>query len=158
VAAAIARVGGARAGDRVWDPFCGAAAELVECARLGAVASLHGSDVDASALDAARANVAAAGVAATLAIADARADGPDAVELIVTNPPLGSRVHIDAAQLLCDALPNLARRLAPGGRLAWITPSARRTGPAAERAGLRRTFATSVDLGGVRGTLERWER
>ena len=158
VAAAIARVGGARPGDRVWDPFCGAGAELVERARLGAAAALHGSDLDDAALAAARRNLDAAGVTATLAIADARTAGAEPVDLVLTNPPLGSRVHVDAAALLCEALPHFARRLAPGGRLAWITPAPRRTGPAAEAAGLRRTFFTAVDLGGVRGTLERWER
>ena len=77
---------------------------------------------------------------------------------IVTNPPLGSRVQVDAAALLVAALPNFARALAPGGRLVWITPAHRRTTKVAENLGLRRTRALAVDLGGVRGHLERWER
>jgi hypothetical protein len=40
----------------------------------------------------------------------------------------------------------------------WITPAPRRTGPVAERAGLRRSRVIAVDLGGVRGTLERWDK
>ena len=40
----------------------------------------------------------------------------------------------------------------------WITPSSHRTAAAAERAGLVRTIDLPVDLGGVRGHLERWER
>jgi tRNA G10 N-methylase Trm11 len=158
VAAALAWVAEARAEDRVWDPFCGAGAELVERARRGPYRALHGSDVDEAALEAARANLAAAGLLAELARADARTHAPGEVDLILTNPPLGSRVRIDAAGLLADALPNLAGRLAPGGRLVWITPSPRRTGPVAERHGLRRTRALAVDLGGVRGQLERWDR
>ena len=39
--------------------------------------------------------------------------GPGDIDLIVTNPPLGSRVQIDAAGLLVAALPNFARTLAP---------------------------------------------
>jgi tRNA G10 N-methylase Trm11 len=80
------------------------------------------------------------------------------VDLIITNPPLGSRVQIDAAALLVSALPNLARALAPGGRLVWITPSPRKTTPVAEQLGLARVRAFTVDLGGVRGQLERWNR
>ncbi|MGE5184907.1 MAG: HEAT repeat domain-containing protein [Acidobacteriota bacterium] len=158
VAAALARVGGARPGDRVWDPFVGSGAELVERARLGPYRSLHGSDLDDAALAAARANLDAAGLAADLARADARTHAPGPVDLILTNPPLGSRVRVDAGALLAAALPHFARQLAPGGRLVWITPAAKQTGRAAERAGLRCTRALPVDLGGVHGTLERWEK
>ncbi|HSJ99669.1 MAG TPA: methyltransferase [Kofleriaceae bacterium] len=158
VAAALAWVAGAREADRVWDPFCGSGAELVERARRGPYRALHGSDLDEAALAAARANLAAAGVTAALARADARTHAPGEVDLILTNPPLGSRVQLDAAGLLAAALPHLAGQLAPGGRLVWITPAPRRTSPVAERCGLRRTRALAVDLGGVRGQLERWDR
>jgi SAM-dependent methyltransferase len=158
VAAALAWLGEARATDRVWDPFCGSGLELVERARRGAVRSLLGTDLDATALDAARANLAAAGVAGELAIADARSHAPGSVDLIVTNPPLGSRVRLDATALLAAALPNFARALAPGGRLVWITPAPRRTTPVAEQLGLACIRRYPVDLGGVRGQLERWDR
>jgi precorrin-6B methylase 2 len=158
VAAALARIAGARDDDRVWDPFVGSGAELVERARLGPVRSLAGSDLDEAALAAARQNLAAAGLSAELACADARTHAPGPVDLIITNPPLGSRVRLDAGGLLVEALPHFARQLAPGGRLVWITPAPKRTSPVAERAGLRRTRELAVDLGGVRGVLERWER
>ena len=48
--------------------------------------------------------------------------------------------------------------IAPRGRLVWITPAVKRTTPVAEQLGLRRTRSLDVDLGGVRGQLERWER
>jgi len=158
VAAALAYVGEAKKGDRVWDPFVGSAAELIERTRLGAYASLLGTDLDDKALAAARLNLASAHVEATLATADARTHDPGDIDLIVTNPPLGSRVQIDAAALLVAALPNFARALAPGGRLVWITPAQRKTTKVAEQLGLRRTRSLAVDLGGVRGHLERWER
>ncbi|HEU0029063.1 MAG TPA: methyltransferase domain-containing protein [Kofleriaceae bacterium] len=158
VAAALAWLAGAHDGDRVWDPFCGSGGELVERARRGPVRSLVGSDVDPTALEAARANVAAAGVTAELAVGDARTFAPGPVDLVITNPPLGSRVQLDAGKLLVDALPQLARQLAPGGRLVWITPAHRKTTPVAEQLGLRRTRWLRVDLGGVRGQLERWDR
>jgi 23S rRNA G2445 N2-methylase RlmL len=158
VAAALAYVGEARHGDRVWDPFVGSGAELIERTRLGTYATLQGTDLDEAALAAARQNLAAANVEATLAQADARTYDPGAVDLIVTNPPLGSRVQLDAAALLVEALPRFAHALAPGGRLVWITPAVRRTTKVAEQLGLRRTRSLAVDLGGVRGHLERWER
>jgi SAM-dependent methyltransferase len=157
VAAALALLAGVRAGERVWDPFCGSGLELVECSR-GAAVTLVGSDVDPAALAAARANLDAAGVRAELVQADARTHAVTAVDAIVTNPPLGSRVQLDAPALLAAALPQLARQLAPGGRLVWITPAPRRTGPVAQAAGLRLARALRVDLGGVRGQVERWER
>jgi precorrin-6B methylase 2 len=158
VAAALAWVAEVRPDDRVWDPFCGAGAELIERARRGPYRSLLGTDVDPAALEAARANASAAGLAIELALADARSHTPGPVELVITNPPLGSRVQLDAAALLVAALPQLASQLAPGGRLVWITPAHRKTTPVAEQLGLRRTRALPVDLGGVRGQLERWDR
>jgi 23S rRNA G2445 N2-methylase RlmL len=158
IAAALVWLAEARAADRVWDPFCGSGVELVERARRGPLRTLLGTDVDPAALDIARRNLDAAGVAAELATADARRHAPGAVDLILTNPPLGSRIQLDAAGLLVAALPNFARALAPGGRLVWITPSPRKTTPVAEQVGLRRTRSLAVDLGGVRGQLERWDR
>lgn len=158
VAAALAVVAGEMARDRVWDPFVGSGAELVERARLGGTTSLIGSDLDDNALAAARKNLDTAGLAAELVRADARTHAPGPVDLIITNPPLGSRVQLDAAALLVAALPNFARQLAPRGRLVWITPAVKRTTPVAEQLGLRRTRNLDVDLGGVRGQLERWER
>ncbi|MGE0549568.1 MAG: HEAT repeat domain-containing protein [Kofleriaceae bacterium] len=158
VAAALAFVAEARAHDRVWDPFCGSGVELVERARLGPLRSLIGSDLAAEALAAARNNLAAAGVLAELEIRDARDPSGDPVDAIITNPPLGSRVQLDAAELLIAALPAFARRLAPGGRLVWITPNHRKTGPVAERLGLTLAHGYPVDLGGVRGRVERWNK
>jgi len=40
----------------------------------------------------------------------------------------------------------------------WITPAPQQTARVAEQLGLRRVFHTGVDLGGVRGRLERWRR
>jgi len=157
VAAALAWIADVRPDDRVWDPFCGSGAELVERVRRGAYRSLLGTDLDEAALEAARQNLGAASVTAELARADARSHAPGPVDLIITNPPLGSRVRLDAAALLVTSLPNFARQLAPGGRLVWITPAPRKTTPIAEGLGMRRTRSFAVDLGGVRGQLERWD-
>lgn len=181
VAAAVVWLAGIERGERVWDPFCGSGLELAEAALRGA-GTVIGSDLDDEALAAARANLdaLAGGVATGAARGDAgaaRSDGasanranvvlehgdarryvPGAVDAIITNPPLGSRVHVDAGALLAEALPHFARQLRPGGRLVWITPQWRRTTPAAEAQGLVLVRSLFVDLGGVRGRLERWDR
>jgi len=158
VAAALARVAEPRANDRVWDPFCGSGLELIECAQLAKVA-LAGTDLDERALAAARENLAAAKLGAELSLGDSRAAlGNADLDLVITNPPLGSRVQVDAAALLVAVLPVIARRLVRGGRLVWITPAPQQTTRAAEALGLVRVFHTGIDLGGVRGRLERWRR
>ncbi|MFN0252423.1 MAG: TRM11 family SAM-dependent methyltransferase, partial [Kofleriaceae bacterium] len=107
----------------------------------------------------ARTTDAGARVTAMLAHGDARTFAPGGrVDAIVTNPPLGSRVHVDAGALLADALPHFARQLRGGGRLVWITPQWRRTAPIAEASGFVLVRSLFVDLGGVRGRLERWDR
>lgn len=160
IAAALARLAEVRPDDVVWDPFCGSGAELIERARLGPCARLVATDLDDRALDAARANLAAAGLTdrATVARADALVHAPPGVTLIITNPPLGRRVRGDAPALLEQFAAHAARVLVPGGRLVWITPVPRRTERAARHAGLRRTSTRTVDLGGYPADLERWER
>src|SRR5207344_2651286 len=88
IAAALARVAGTRNDDVVWDPFCGSALELCERARLGRYAKIIGSDLDAKALVAARANLDAAGAPdAELHVGDALAFTPPVPPtLVITNP------------------------------------------------------------------------
>ncbi len=157
IAAALARVAGAVAGEHVWDPFVGSGAELCERGRLGA-ARLHGTDLDERALTAARANLDAAGLQATLTRADALVHTPPPLGLIITNPPLGRRLRGDAASLLEDFAARVPRLLARAGRLVWITPSPDRTAPVLRRGGLTLRFARDIDLGGYEARLERWDR
>lgn len=155
IAAALVRMVPPRPDDVVWDPFTGAGAELVERARLGPYASLIGTDVESSALDAARANLAAAGITgATLALADATAYTPEGVTLIVTNPPMGRRVHRGThGELLERFVDHAARVLVPGGALVWAVPDANRLHARAERAGLLLDHAFTVDMGGFPAEL-----
>lgn len=161
IAAALARVAEARADDVVWDPFVGSALELCERGLLGPYAALHGSDLDPKALAIAAENLGAAGLDRWhLAEADALTHTiAGGVTCVLTNPPLGRRVHRGAAQGLLGAfLARIGAVLRPGGRLCWITPEAAATGPVAAAAGLRRERAEVIDLGGFTGTLERWRR
>lgn len=160
IAAAIARLGGARDEDVVWDPFVGSGLELVERARLGPYRALLGTDVDERALSAARKNLDAARVRdARLERADARTFAARDVTLVLTNPPMGRRIQsgkLDA--LLGAALENVARILQRGGRLVWITPMPRITNPILENTGMKRTHDHVVDMKGFAANLQRWTR
>jgi len=159
VAAALARVGGARDGEQVWDPFVGSGAELCERGRLGPC-TLHGTDLDARALTAARANLGAAGLLerTTLIEADALQVKLPRIDLVITNPPMGRRLRGDVAPLLAGLATRLPSVMARGGRLVWLNPRPAVTRPVLERGGLRLTYARDVDLGGYEARLERWDR
>jgi 23S rRNA G2445 N2-methylase RlmL len=157
LAAALARVAGAGPDDVVWDPFVGAATELIECARLGPVRALFGSDADEAALARARDNLAAANVTADLAIGDARTFTPTPPPTsIVTNPPLGRRVldRHRTGELYRDFLAHAARLLPRGGRLTWISPRGDETLGYATPLGLKCTYRQRVDMAGFWAELQ----
>jgi 23S rRNA G2445 N2-methylase RlmL len=158
IAAALARVAGARADDVVWDPFAGSGAELVERALLGPYRPLYGSDVDPRAIEVARENLAAAGVEARLEVRDVLAGAPAGVTLVITNPPMGRRAarHPGIDALLDRFVAHAAAALAPGGRLVWLAPWPKRSRAAALGAGLRLEGARTVDMGGFDAELQRW--
>jgi 23S rRNA G2445 N2-methylase RlmL len=160
VSAALARIAGVEADDVVWDPFCGSAGELIERARLGPYRALHGTDVDPRALDAARANLKAAGVEATLTKGDSLTHVPRGVTLMLTNPPMGRRsLRTAGTREMLDAFTrHAARVLVPGGRLVWIAPWPERTRRTAERAGMVLERARTIDMGGFEAEFQRWRR
>lgn len=157
VAAALARLAAPEPGAVVWDPFVGTATELVELARLGHRGPLLGSDLDPAALEAARENLVAAGVGGVaLSRGDARSHQPArAVDLIVTNPPLGRRVPIDDAPgFLAAFLAHAAGLLSPGGRLVWVSADGPLTAALAREAGLEPTDRRAVDMGGFSAEMQ----
>jgi 23S rRNA G2445 N2-methylase RlmL len=160
IAAALARVAGARPDDVVWDPFVGSGAELVERALAGPYRSLAGSDIDERALAAARENLDAAGVDARLDRADALVHAPPAVTLVITNPPMGRRTRRIAglANTLDRFVGHAASVLVPGGRLVWISPSPGNARAAGARAGLTLDWARPIDMGGFDAEMQRWTK
>ena len=160
IAAALARVAGAREDDVVWDPFTGSGVELVERARIGPYRSLLGTDTDDRALAAAKKNIDAARVRdVKLERADARTHRPRNVTLVITNPPMGRRIQdgkLDA--FLTAALENVSRAIVPGGRLVWITPRPKTTNAVLERAGLKRERDFIVDMHGFVAHLQHFTR
>jgi predicted RNA methylase len=161
LAAALARFAGVQEREVVWDPFVGSGLELVERARLAPVAELWGSDIDARALAAARANLDAAGLpAARLVERSALEFAPAGVSLILTNPPMGRRVARDGslAELLEQFVRHAANVLRPKGRLVWLSPLSRQTERAARAAGLEVTNGPDVDLGGFDARLQTYTK
>lgn len=160
IAAALALVARPEKRGVVWDPFCGSGAELIECARLAPGLTLLGTDTSEDALAATRENLSAASLSAELTLADARTFAPPkAPDLIVTNPPMGRRVHRsgELAPLLADFVTHAADVLAPGGALVWLSPQPELTGVAIA-SGLRVAYERRVDLGGFFATLQRLEK
>jgi 23S rRNA G2445 N2-methylase RlmL len=161
IAAALARACVPQAKDVVWDPFLGSVIELIERARLGPVRTLLGSDIDPTALDAARENLAAAGVRAELREGDALRLHPDNVSLILTNPPMGRRLLRDSSlgSFLDAFVAHAATVLARRGRLVWLSPLPERTRRVAERAGLHvGPEGAMVDMGGFSAELQTFRR
>lgn len=161
LAAALARIAGVRADDVVWDPFAGSGVELIERAKLGPLRELHGTDLDARALAAARENAERAGVSPVqLVQADARSHRVPGLSLVLTNPPMGRRVlrARGLSGVLCQVVRNVASQLVPGGRLVWLSPFPDATARAAADAGLQVERLNDVDLGGFTAELQRFTR
>lgn len=158
LAAALVRAAGPRDDDVVWDPFMGSGVELVERARAGPYARLFGSDTNPRALDAARANFAAANLhGVQIDLADALAHSPPRTTLILTNPPMGRRLVRDGslATLLDRFIDHVSAVLAEDGRLVWLSPLGTRTSERATLRGLKVTLEEVVDMGGFPAHLQR---
>ena len=157
--------------DVVWDPFVGAGAELVERGLLGPAAMLLGTDLEPAALDAARANLDAAGLGhAVLERGDACTFRPPRpVTLLITNPPMGHRVPVEGpvrgpfdrpratsestpiGDLLERAVRHWIEVLAPDARIVWLSPAGDRT---AAIPGVTPRLRQRVDLGGLAAELQ----
>ena len=56
----MAQLAGRVENEIIWDPFCGSGLELIECALLGGVKTIHGTDLSEQALSITRNNFTAA--------------------------------------------------------------------------------------------------
>ena len=160
IAAALVRVAGVRPDDIVWDPFVGSGMELCERKMAGPYARLMGTDRDAAALEVARKNLDSAGANdAALFLEDALTFVPRGTRpptLIITNPPMGRRVlrGEDLHSLLDRFLAHAAAVLAPGGRIAWITPVPAQSARVAKYVGLERLMTARIDMGGFDAEMQ----
>lgn len=160
LAACMARLAGPTPDDIVWDPFCGSGLELVECALLGGVAHVYGTDTSPEAIAIAQANLAAANLPAVQStfscrdfreFASVEGLGREQVTLVISNPPMGRRIRIpDMRGLFADFFAAAAAVLKPGGRL--VFPNPLRLEP--RDSSLRLQYRQVVDLGGFDCRLE----
>jgi SAM-dependent methyltransferase len=148
---------------RVLDPTCGSGTLLVERARLGGgELELRGLDASPTAVRAAQANVAAAGLAGRVRIERADATDPRSwrpVDEVVANLPFGRRSRRrdpDLEHLYRRLAEHLARFLEPGGRAVLYTSDAALLDAALAAAGVGRPGGPalrerrSVESGGLR--------
>jgi 23S rRNA G2445 N2-methylase RlmL len=162
LAAALARLAGRAEREVIWDPFCGSGLELIECALLGGVQKVFGTDRSREAVGIARNNFAAAKAKSVAAkfmcgdfrgIASSKVLGEGTVTLIITNPPMGMRVPVDNVRQLIDDLFRVAARvLKPGGRLVLVNPLAM----ARPHPPLKWQYRQKVDLGGFECQIEKY--
>lgn len=150
LAAALARLAKVRANDIVWDPFTGAGTELVEVAKSGSYRALHGTDLSQEAIEHARANLQAAGITgARLEVRDSLTVKGFKPTLVISNPPMGRRVARGELKPLIQAfVEHVAKELAPGGRLVWLSPLPDATALQLNQVGLAVSFRQRVDMGG----------
>ncbi len=163
IAAALAYLAGAKPDDVVWDPFVGSGLELCERSLRGPYALLVGTDLDPAALEIARKNLEACGADRfDLRTHDAELGAPRGVRptLVITNPPMGRRVHrsADLRTFLGSFVTATARSLAPRGRFVWVSPFAADTRAAAEAAGLHILRGHIVDMGGFDAEIQVWTK
>src|SRR5262249_17358777 len=88
---------------------------------------------------------------ADLRLGDAFAPGPPGTTLVLTNPPMGRRI---ARPDLGRFVEHAAASLAPGGRLAWISPVPHLTRTRGERAGLRVVYRQVIEMGGFSAEIQ----
>lgn len=111
--------------DHILNLCCGSASLMVERATAGPYTAMSGCDLSSDALDAARANLSAAGVKATLTNADVRAlPYPDnSFNVLLADLPFGQLVgsHDDNLTLYPAVLSEAARVSRAGARFVVIT-------------------------------------
>jgi 23S rRNA G2445 N2-methylase RlmL len=139
VAAALVLLGGVAPGQWLGDPFCGSGTILAEYLHLTPTGRAVGVDASPDAVAAARANLAAAehGDRALVAEGDAALLPlrPDALDVVVTNPPWGRTVALHGSGPAAEARAwqSVARSLARFGRLVVVTEQP----PSASPGGVR---------------------
>lgn len=131
VAACLARLLGPARGGLVLDPTCGSATLLIERSLLDPAARLRGIDISPTAIQAAQANVEAAGLTGRTVLVRGDAGTPlqwKPAELILANLPFGLRVHSEkkeTAHLYEEVTTHVSRFLRPGGTALLYTASGR---------------------------------
>lgn len=127
VGACLARLARTPAASLALDPTCGSATLLIERAKLDPTIHCRGNDVSPTAVRAADANVAAAGLTSRVSLSRGDAADPKRwaeCDEVLANLPFGLRTRradADHARLYAQIAANLAWALRPGGRAVLYT-------------------------------------
>jgi 23S rRNA G2445 N2-methylase RlmL len=164
VAAAMVRLAGARHGEVVLDPMCGAGtilAEQREAARAGRRGRINvlGGDRDRGALRAAAANLRRLGPAQLVCWDAARLPLASAsVDRVISNPPFGKQLSRpeDVGPLYRRMVPEYDRVLKPGGRAVLLVSDLAALKDAARAAGWVREQQLRVRILGQPAVLTVW--
>jgi 23S rRNA G2445 N2-methylase RlmL len=127
VAAGLARLAHTISDGVVFDPTCGSATLLIERATLSEKAQLIGLDISPTAVSAAEANIAAAGLTSRISVR--RGDGTQlqrwpSCDEVLANLPFGFRTRREGAdldRLYKQLLHHMAERLNPSGKAVLFT-------------------------------------
>ena len=123
IAAALAFLGHPTDADAILDPVCGSGTLLAEAHGFATGATLHGFDVDAGTIAAARRNL--KHTAASLAIGDGRETGlpPASVSLFLANLPFGKQFgdRAENASLYAGLIAEMHRLGRPGWRAVLLS-------------------------------------
>jgi len=112
-----------KAGDMVFDPFCGTGGILIEAGLIGM--RLSGCDVDQQMVSGCKKNLGHYGLSGEVDKADALTHKTCA-DAIVTDPPYGRSSYMtgkDAQQLFKKFITHAAETLPPGKRMVLVAPS-----------------------------------
>lgn len=151
VAAGLVAAVKPKEGDRIWDPFAGSGLELIEAGLYANCELLLGTDIDAQALDCARANAQAAGLELTLQQHDATTVALPSLTKVISNPPHGRRVaqNQDLQGLYHGVLRQAMGALVPGGELHWLVVQPRWGLEWCDQWGMHSEVLGRIDLGGI---------
>lgn len=171
LAAALALMALPTPEDTLWDPFCGAGTELLECRLLETFKSAWGFDTSPEAIASAQENTRQLEklVGSLVSIHWVNRDATHgssffetqktSPSLTITNPPYGKRVHRHQIQdFYRQVIPEVLVQIPLGGRLVWITPFRDQTDPMLKSLGFDFDQSIRVDLGGFWGYLQKATR
>lgn len=160
IAQALVQVADLRPNEVIFDPFCGAATELVlakqECPGVIAL----GTDISAEVIKSAQLAIERANVDVKVVHADALTYQPSRpIDVVITNPPFGMRtLRGEARGVLQEFLQGVARRLSQNGRVIMVSPAPVSSVEWATAGGLRLKTSIPVYLGGMRCELQYFVR
>jgi predicted RNA methylase len=122
VAAAIVQLAHISPQETVYDPFCGAATELILASKISNAKKLIGTDLSQGAIEAAEKALKTTRVNADLYEADALCCDIKNVQVVISNPPFGMRTARGKARdVLSQLFCHLYGKLTSGGRIVILS-------------------------------------